>query len=71
MDHTTSWEQFIDARLRDGSRNLYRESMRLMDRILIDHVLRETGDEVKAAEILGIPLAQLRDMLSRRGDDDR
>lgn len=65
----SSWERFIDQRLRDGSCDLYRESMRLMDRLLIDHVLRETGgDEAKAAEILGIPLARLREKLGEPGE---
>ncbi len=43
-----------------------------MDRLLIDYVLRETnGDELRAAEILGISLAQLREKLGKTGDTSR
>ena len=73
MDPAKSdWERFIDQRLRDGSCDLYRESMRLMDRLLIDYVLRETGgDEARTAEILGISLDRLREKLGKPGHGSR
>ncbi|HMP79321.1 MAG TPA: sigma-54 dependent transcriptional regulator [Pirellulaceae bacterium] len=59
---------FIDQRQSAGSNALYRESLQMMERYLITHVLRQTsGKQSRAAEILGITRGSLRHKLQSLG----
>jgi two-component system nitrogen regulation response regulator GlnG len=54
-------EAFIQARLEAGSADLYAEAHQQIDRILLPAVLRFTeGNQVKAAQVLGIARQTLR-----------
>lgn len=55
-------DSFIDHRLANGSNDLYRETLDLMEKLLLTKVLEATnGNQSKAAEILGITRAKIRD----------
>jgi two-component system nitrogen regulation response regulator GlnG len=52
---------FIEERLSKGSENLYEETLRMMERLLLTRVLQQTGgNQVQAARILGITRGSLR-----------
>jgi two-component system nitrogen regulation response regulator GlnG len=52
---------FIEEQLRTGGDNLYAETLRRMERILLTRVLQRThGNQLKAARILGITRGSLR-----------
>jgi two-component system nitrogen regulation response regulator GlnG len=56
--------QFIDERLRAGAEDLYAETLRRMERLLLTRVLRHTGgNQVQAARVLGITRGSLRTKL--------
>ncbi|HJZ53416.1 MAG TPA: sigma-54 dependent transcriptional regulator [Gemmataceae bacterium] len=75
------WNQFITERLEAGSRELYAECLTLMERQLLMRVLERTGgNQLRAAELLGITRGSLRHKLRALGmtiergvslDDDR
>jgi len=73
-DHSISpqvlfdWDQFIDDRLGAGSHDLYAESLAVMERSLLTRVLRHTsGNQVKAAKLLGITRGSLRTKIRTLG----
>jgi two-component system nitrogen regulation response regulator GlnG len=52
---------FIEARLQAGTEDLYAETLRWMERLLVTRVLRHTGgNQLQAARILGITRGSLR-----------
>jgi two-component system nitrogen regulation response regulator GlnG len=56
-----SVEAFIEARLQDGSQQLYAEALERLERLLLTRVLRQTGgNQLQAAKILGITRGSLR-----------
>jgi two-component system nitrogen regulation response regulator GlnG len=56
-----SLEQFMDEKLRGGAENLYDETLRRMEKLLLTKVLQHTnGNQVQAAKILGITRGSLR-----------
>lgn len=60
--------QFIDRRLKQGSTDLYAESLEVMERFLLTRVLKETqGNQSRAAEILGITRGKVRDRIASFG----
>jgi two-component system nitrogen regulation response regulator GlnG len=61
-------ERFIVLREQAGSRNLYAETLEMMERYLITRVLRDTaGNQSKAAERLGITRGSLRNKIRTLG----
>jgi two-component system nitrogen regulation response regulator GlnG len=61
-------EALIEQSLRDGSRNLYEEAHRELDRFLLPLVLRTTGgNQLQAARVLGITRRTLRVRLRELG----
>ncbi len=61
-------ESLIAQRLRDGSRDLYEEARRDLDQILLPLVLGSTGgNQVRAAQVLGITRRTLRVRLRELG----
>lgn len=59
---------FVQARLMAGTRDLYAETVAVMERYLITRVLQETsGNQSKAAEILGITRGKIRDRIATFG----
>lgn len=59
---------FIEARLAAGTENLYEESLRRVERMLLPRVLQHTGgNQVQAARILGITRGSLRNKLRELG----
>ncbi len=63
-----SMAQFIDARLSAGSEDLYAESLRRLERMLVTKVLQYTaGNQVQAARILGITRGSLRNKVRELG----
>jgi two-component system nitrogen regulation response regulator GlnG len=75
------WNQFVTERLAAGSRELYPECLALMERQLLTRILDRTGgNQLRAAELLGITRGSLRHKLRALGltiergvsaDDDR
>lgn len=62
------WEGFLEDRLREGSQDLYAESLALMERSLVTRVLRHTGgNQVQAAKLLGITRGSLRTKIRTLG----
>jgi two-component system nitrogen regulation response regulator GlnG len=60
-DIPVSLEQFMDEKLRGGTENLYEETLRRMEKLLLTRVLQHTGgNQVQAAKILGITRGSLR-----------
>lgn len=57
--------EFVDQRLREGTLNLYDETLQQVERRLIARVLGSTGgNQSKAAEILGITRGKVRDRIA-------
>lgn len=64
----SDWDHFVDSRLSDGTDALYDETVERMERWLITRVLRHTsGNQVKAASLLGITRTTLRSKLGKLG----
>jgi DNA-binding NtrC family response regulator len=62
------WDRFVSERYDDGSRDLYAECLAVMERQLFTRVLARTGgNQVKAAEALGITRGTLRTKLRALG----
>ncbi len=62
------WDRFLSERMEAGSRELYAECLSLMERQLISRVLERTGgNQVRAAELLGITRGSLRHKLRTLG----
>ena len=62
------WNQFLSERLAAGSRDLYAECLALMERQLIVRILERTGgNQLRAAELLGITRGSLRHKLRALG----
>jgi two-component system nitrogen regulation response regulator GlnG len=62
------WNQFITERLEAGSRELYGECLVLMERQLLTRILDRTGgNQLRAAELLGITRGSLRHKLRALG----
>ncbi len=67
-DATPDWKSFVRDRVRDGSNNLYAESLAYLERELITRVLRKTaGNQSRAAKILGITRGCLRSKVRALG----
>jgi DNA-binding protein Fis len=59
---------FVQTRLEAGARDLYAETLAVMERFLITRVLQETGgNQSKAADILGITRGKIRDRIALFG----
>jgi two-component system nitrogen regulation response regulator GlnG len=57
-------EAFVDRRIKEGSVNLYNETLEVMERILLSRVLNQTqGNQSQAARLLGISRSSLRNKL--------
>ncbi|VTR93644.1 response regulator with -like aaa-type and dna-binding domains : Response regulator with CheY-like receiver, AAA-type ATPase, and DNA-binding domains OS=Singulisphaera acidiphila (strain ATCC BAA-1392 / DSM 18658 / VKM B-2454 / MOB10) GN=Sinac_1278 PE=4 SV=1: Response_reg: Sigma54_activat: HTH_8 [Gemmata massiliana] len=62
------WDQFIAERLDAGSRELYSECLTVLERQLLTRVLERTGgNQLRAAELLGITRGSLRHKLRALG----
>jgi DNA-binding NtrC family response regulator len=58
------WNRFIAERLESGSRDIYDECLAVMERHLLPRVLQHTGgNQLRAAELLGITRSTLRQKL--------
>jgi two-component system nitrogen regulation response regulator GlnG len=67
-DESTPLLQYIEEQLTAGTENLYEQSLRRMERILLGRVLQHTnGNQVQAAKILGITRGSLRNKLRELG----
>src|SRR5262249_37959744 len=63
-DSSVDWTAFVDRRVAAGAKDLYAECLTTMETQLIDRVMQKTGgNQVKAAEILGITRGTLRNKL--------
>jgi two-component system nitrogen regulation response regulator GlnG len=61
-------EMFIDDQLKAGTKDLYAEVLRRVDRLLLTRVLRHTqGNQLQAAKLLGITRGSLRTKLRELG----
>jgi two-component system nitrogen regulation response regulator GlnG len=66
--YSPSLPQFIDEQLRLGTENLYEDTLRRMERLLVTRVLQHTqGNQVQAARILGITRGSLRTKIRELG----
>lgn len=64
----STWQDFIERRLRAGSTNLYAEWQALTDPLLFERVLRHAGGNLsKAAKVLGIHRITLRTKIDALG----
>lgn len=62
------WDGYISDRLAAGSRDLYAECLELMERQLLTRLLKQTGgNQLRAAELLGITRGSLRHKLRALG----
>ncbi|MCL4112961.1 UNVERIFIED_CONTAM: hypothetical protein GTU68_026254 [Idotea baltica] len=62
------WEHFLDSRLDAGTNSLYDDTLEKTERWLIRRVLRHTkGNQVQAANLLGITRTTLRSKLGKLG----
>ena len=62
------WEEFLDQRLRAGSRDVYAEALAQMEQSLVTRVLRHTGgNQLQAAKVLGITRGSLRTKIRTLG----
>jgi two-component system nitrogen regulation response regulator GlnG len=62
------WERFIADRLAAGSKDLYAECLAEMEEQLLTRVLQRTGgNQLRAAELLGITRGSLRHKLRALG----
>jgi len=60
--------QFIEEQIAMGTENLYEQSLRRMERLLLTRVLQHTqGNQVQASKILGITRGSLRNKLRELG----
>jgi two-component system nitrogen regulation response regulator GlnG len=60
--------QFIEEQIAAGTENLYEQSLRRMERLLLTRVLQHTqGNQVQASKILGITRGSLRNKLRELG----
>lgn len=58
-------EEFVEARLAEGSKSLYADTLEMMERYLFTRVLQATnGNQSKTAEILGITRGKVRDRIA-------
>jgi len=65
---TLDWDSFINDRAEAGSRELYAECLAIMERQLLTRVLSRTGgNQLRAAELLGITRGTLRNKLRALG----
>ena len=63
-----SLEHFVDEKLRLPAENLYQDCLRWMEKTLLTKVLQHTGgNQVQAAQILGITRGSLRNKLRDLG----
>jgi len=61
-------DAFLQERLRTGAENLYAETLRRMERLLLTRVLQHTGgNQLQAAKLLGITRGSLRTKLRELG----
>ena len=61
---TSDLRPVVEARLREGSTDLYAETLEVMERYLLTRVLQATGgNQTQAAEILGITRGKVRDRI--------
>lgn len=61
-------DPFLEERLRSGAVNLYDETLRRMERLLLTRVLQHTGgNQLQAAKLLGITRGSLRTKLRELG----
>jgi two-component system nitrogen regulation response regulator GlnG len=62
------WDRYVTERLDGGSNDLYAECLELMERQLLTRVLQRTGgNQLRAAERLGITRSSLRHKLRALG----
>jgi len=62
------WEAFVASRMEAGSTELYADCLSLMERQLLTRVLARTGgNQLRAAELLGITRGTLRNKLRALG----
>src|SRR5262249_45040070 len=67
-DEGPSLQRFIDAQLAAGAENLYEETIKRAERILLPRVLQHTGgNQMRAARILGITRGYRRSTLRNLG----
>jgi DNA-binding NtrC family response regulator len=65
---TLDWDAFVTERAEAGSREIYAECLTLMERQLLTRVLSRTGgNQLRAAELLGITRGTLRNKLRALG----
>lgn len=58
----------VDERLTANSTDLYSETLEAMERYLLTRILNETsGNQTRAAEILGITRGKIRDRIAQFG----
>jgi two-component system, NtrC family, response regulator AtoC len=63
-----SMAQFIDHQIAAGSEDLYAESLRRLERLLVTKVLQHTGgNQLQAAKVLGITRGSLRNKVRELG----
>lgn len=62
------WNRFVDARLKAGCSDIYKEGVEITEREIISRVLRYTdGNQVRATKLLGITRSTLRSKLTQLG----
>ncbi len=67
-DDGLTMAQFIDRRIAAGSEDLYAESLRRLERLLVTKVLQHTGgNQLQAAKVLGITRGSLRNKVRELG----
>jgi len=63
--HRADLRSFVDSRLAASSKNLYAETLEMMERYLFTRVLQEMGgNQSKTAETLGITRGKVRDRIA-------
>jgi two-component system nitrogen regulation response regulator GlnG len=68
IEETRPLVQFIEEQLAAGTENLYEQSLRRMERILLTRVLQHTqGNQVQASKLLGITRGSLRNKIRELG----
>jgi two-component system, NtrC family, nitrogen regulation response regulator GlnG len=68
LDGFAAFAPHIEARLKEGAENLYEETLRRMERLLLTRVLQHTGgNQLQAAKILGITRGSLRTKIRELG----
>ena len=67
-DGLPGWDDFLEKRLRGGTRDLYAAALALMERDLLTRVLAFTkGNKVRAAKALGVSRRSLYRMIAKYG----